>query len=523
MAALLAALTSSLSSSKASSPSSFSSSSSSPIDLLARAESQLVTLYITADGPLAVVNAALLSTQQNDVLATVALYAKALSNATTAASSENTSGASNSASASRRNNPAGILAAVLAASSSSNGTNPKLLYLRGRALDCYKEYSAEAEKCLSKAVKLEPSSCDNWNALGRCFWKKNDLQQSLHCFKNALEQNLDDHRALIQLSMLLRQLPPTKSASRASNITESLLCAKSALKLDLANAEAWYVLGNAHVSSFFDVSHSVRDLDFALKAYNKSLSLEQASLLETTTKNGSSRSSAVEENSSSNNSIARAAAAVFIDERNPDLHYNRGEVLRYKMDYSAAIASLKTAKEIDPNLPTSESIRTIEHFIKRVDELVLKKGKMKVKRLKTIVAPLAKLALPRVKEGMVAQHTICAFTDLAEGDNPGKAIGFKVIMPLGEISIQPACFLVCDRETDCCVLSVYHLSTSFVKHVSEKDVFMVLEPNLVKVTHGDVEFMAVVVGDPKTLAVNGEIGGAKNNIFAFSQVQMQAF
>ena len=46
-------------------------------------------------------------------------------------------------------------------------------FVRGRALDCREEYSAEAEVELGTAVKMAPVAA-HWNAMGHCLWKKGD-------------------------------------------------------------------------------------------------------------------------------------------------------------------------------------------------------------------------------------------------------------------------------------------------------------------------------------------------------------
>ena len=64
-----------------------------------------------------------------------------------------------------------------------------LLYLRGKALDYFPEYSKSAEEFLSKAIKLLPSKHEAWDALGHTYWKKRDLGAARKCFEGSLEQN----------------------------------------------------------------------------------------------------------------------------------------------------------------------------------------------------------------------------------------------------------------------------------------------------------------------------------------------
>ena len=90
----------------------------------------------------------------------------------------------------------------------SNGERATLAYIRGRALDVFEHYCAEAEDLLARSVrapwwcngcnatlvyhppnqvKLDPQNVDAWNSLGHCFWKKGDLDMAQTCFTTALE------------------------------------------------------------------------------------------------------------------------------------------------------------------------------------------------------------------------------------------------------------------------------------------------------------------------------------------------
>lgn len=69
-----------------------------------------------------------------------------------------------------------------------SGTLPKVQYwyLRGKALNVLPDHSPEAEQCLSRAIKHDPSLVDAWNALGECYWKAGNVQQAYDCFTGAL-------------------------------------------------------------------------------------------------------------------------------------------------------------------------------------------------------------------------------------------------------------------------------------------------------------------------------------------------
>lgn len=64
----------------------------------------------------------------------------------------------------------------------------EFLLQKGRCLNVAPDYNAEAENCLSRAVKLEPGLVDGWNTLGEQYWKKEDLISAKNCFTGALQQ-----------------------------------------------------------------------------------------------------------------------------------------------------------------------------------------------------------------------------------------------------------------------------------------------------------------------------------------------
>lgn len=63
------------------------------------------------------------------------------------------------------------------------------------------DFSAAAEECLSRAVKLDPCLVEAWNILGDQYWKKGDLVASKNCFTGALQhvRHLDKEQWLFSL------------------------------------------------------------------------------------------------------------------------------------------------------------------------------------------------------------------------------------------------------------------------------------------------------------------------------------
>ena len=64
----------------------------------------------------------------------------------------------------------------------------EFLLQKGRCLNVAPDFSAAAEECLARAVKLEPGLVDGWNTLGEQYWKKGDLIGAKNCFTGALQQ-----------------------------------------------------------------------------------------------------------------------------------------------------------------------------------------------------------------------------------------------------------------------------------------------------------------------------------------------
>jgi tetratricopeptide (TPR) repeat protein len=119
----------------------------------------------------------------------------------------------------------------------------------------------------------------------------------------------------------------------SANVRLSDERAKAAVALDLNNAKSWYLLGNAHLSLFFAGQRDFADLDRARKAYARAATLEAGG--------------------SGGGGGAGATAptpAPTPARRNPDLHFNRGQVLLYLEEYDAAVAAFREAYAIDPAL-----------------------------------------------------------------------------------------------------------------------------------------------------------------------------
>ena len=66
--------------------------------------------------------------------------------------------------------------------------------------------------------------------------------------------------SLRNLSMTLRQLPAGSAEERLSNVEAGLVRGREAVQLDTMDGQSWSLLGNAHLSHFFQVSQNPKTL-----------------------------------------------------------------------------------------------------------------------------------------------------------------------------------------------------------------------------------------------------------------------
>lgn len=282
---------------------------------------------------------------------------------------------------------------------------------------------------MSKAIKLMPTKAEAWEALGHVYWKKRDLEQAKSTFEGSLEQDDKNKSALRNLSMVYRQLEKSSSnpselidgEEKKKNYVKSIELAKDAIKLDMADSQSWYVLGNAHLTNFFANGESTRELESALKAYSMS--------------------------------------EKYLKEPNPDLHFNRATVLEYLERYSEAAADFMKAHAIDVNLGAEGRADAIIGFVSRAYNAIVNKGRVKTERLIQMVRSIPS-TLPSAMIESAAKNG-CKLGDISQleiGENPSMLIAGKIVNSFEKAGDVPMCFLMVDAKHNFCVLSVYHMS-----------------------------------------------------------------
>lgn len=78
---------------------------------------------------------------------------------------------------------------------------------KGRCLNVAPDFSAAAEECLSRAVKLQPGLVEGWNTLGEQYWKKGDLIGAKNCFTGALQQVMMAKGRFVLFGLLSSHIP----------------------------------------------------------------------------------------------------------------------------------------------------------------------------------------------------------------------------------------------------------------------------------------------------------------------------
>ncbi|ETV86675.1 hypothetical protein, variant 1 [Aphanomyces astaci] len=350
----------------------------------------------------------------------------------------------------------------IAGSNNSRQAKATASYVKGKALEVFPEYNPSSEALLSQAAKLDPCNLDIWVCLGNCLWKKGDLQAAKTCFENCLDYGPSKH-ALRSLSMLLRKMG-TKPEEKSHNIKTSIVHAKQALNMDIQDGESWYVMGNAYLALFFASSHSTVDLDRSLAAYAR----------------------------------AEAGGAA----NNPDLHFNRANVHRYKEDYALAVQSFCKAHALDPSLRAMAIVDGILRWTLRVSNLIHQQGRFKASR----IAQLAS-TLPHV--GEVQGRTRVSISSLHPGHNEGKAVALKLLVDVVRKNEPPGCFVMMDETQTCCAVSIYHLDSVAYTKMTERDVFYVLDPfvKLVHLTYNcmSIKYLCLHVAEPHLFLINGHV------------------
>ncbi|KAJ8720948.1 hypothetical protein PYW08_006413 [Mythimna loreyi] len=366
----------------------------------------------------------------------------------------------------------------------------KFLYMKGRCYNICPTYDARATQCLSKAVKLNPHLIDAWNELGECYWKNMNVKEAKASFEGALKHERN-RLSLRCLSIILRQESGDKKRSEAHPaILKSVELAREAVAQDIKDGVSWTVLGNAYLCQFFMVAQDPDTLKQSMKAY-------------------------------------RQAALDPIAKGQPDLYYNKGIALKYSEFYDEALQNFKYASRLDPpwEPPKQEHTRLMT-FVSSAHALVKTRGKLKGKRLATMVQSIDKKML-----GIYGEGNLHAFADrrevalertrldaLQEGPNEGKVILGKVVGSIHNDNAVPFTFALVDESMECVLVTVYNWADGRGTIIG--DCVAIPEPLMRRHKHEseDVtyDFKSIRVNNPLLLLLNGK--RVSRNQFACTRV-----
>lgn len=287
-----------------------------------------------------------------------------------------------------------------------------------------------------------PESTDAWNALGSCFWRRNQLASARSAF-TAAQSRSSNAVSLRHLSGVTRSLahgacngavcpvvrpadrvsaaigsPPYTAASVAAErqalCAESVAHAKAALALDVTDGSSWYNLGMSTLAELFITGGGVHDaLAPVLKAFLQAERCGEGS-------------------------------------RNPDLHFNRGVVLRFLEDFQAAADSFTVAGRMDDTLPWRQEVGSLIEDVARVHYLVAAHGRQKPKRIAAAAAAAATTPPPHG----LALRTLAA---LSPGVNPGVALACRIVATASSRGAVPLVHVAVDAAGDCFALSAFGL------------------------------------------------------------------
>lgn len=353
----------------------------------------------------------------------------------------------------------------------------EFLLQKGRCLNVAPDFSAVAQECLSRAVKLEPGLVEGWNTLGEQYWKKGDLIGAKNCFTGALQQS-KNKVSLRNLSMVLRQLPSADSDAHSKQVMESVDMARQAVQLDVTDGTSWYILGNANVSLFFTCGQNPQLSQQALSAYGQS------------------------------EKVDRAASSY------PELHFNRATLFQYEEMFGSALGGYSRATALDPGWEEPpEREKQLLVYLKKVTELIQNKGKVKARRLRTMLSNLNTSALGpcsspqfRSPTGRVGSLEPRTLSSLTQGHNAGVAALGKVVFSLASEGRMAFTFGMVDSEESCIVVMVYNTADSWGVLIG--DTVVIPEPQLKRnsITHKDesFDFRSIRVDSPLRLIVNGK-------------------
>ncbi|CEM25146.1 unnamed protein product [Vitrella brassicaformis CCMP3155] len=243
----------------------------------------------------------------------------------------------------------------------------RLLYLRGRAHDAHQQnYSEEAEKFLTKAVKLDPCLCDAWTSLGHTYAKKRDMLKARDCLERAIKLDSSDAKPLRYLAVVMRTIGEGNSPERHENMHKSFALTKQALALNLDDPFSWFFSGNSYL---MEATMTKVQSEAALRT-----SMERA--LKAFTR----------------------AEMLFgkLGHEYPDIWLNRAEAYRYLLDYNGAIEAWKRCHVIDPYAGADALYQQHARLLTKIGTQIKNKCRLKARQVGDSLRVIKQSVVPRL-------------------------------------------------------------------------------------------------------------------------------
>ena len=339
-------------------------------------------------------------------------------------------------------------------------------FARGKALNVTDEYCDEAFQLLSRCVKLNPQQADGWLELGKCYWKKGEVDAAINCFRSAIRIDASHKESLKCLSIALRSQQSDKEF--AQKLAESLKLAKEAVEADLSDGSCWTILANTYLTAYcFSPNQDVSLLKQCRSAFSR-------------------------------------AAQDVVEASQPDFMYNYANLLQLEEDYADAIRLLRKAASLDKRWAEPQHrLQSISDSLHEINHMVRKKSSLKSKRLDAYAQELktnTKLRGPFTSGNAVHQRMIRELTDGANRET------FIIVTVIGVVCKQMSVSVnicVVDQEINCAAVTIQNMGKE--PHIG--DSFLIPDPVFRHIVVNDddlqIDYPCIRVDNPLTLYLNG--------------------
>lgn len=323
----------------------------------------------------------------------------------------------------------------------------------------------EAKEAMQQAIELNPENYEAVRDMGAIYWREGEHEKATEMYEKALSLNENDPKWLGYLSIAVRRLKTSSDDGKKKNLERGIELASKAVGLAVSDDSAWYLLGNAYMSSFFN-TEKYDELDKSLKAYI------QAEKLQTIP--------------------------------NPDLYFNRATMLTYFERYSEAIRDYMKAHAIDPGLNAADKATELCNFVIGTTRMIEQKKKTQNKKTTDLVKSIPKklgevkfLSSKETEETL--KYKILPQSDMSAGENVGVIFCGKIICQIHKNPEVPACFLCIDSKYNYTVVSLYNINKGIKEKIKYGDEVLIRDPVLMFIS---IEYESRLLTYPSIRVIN---------------------